>query len=153
MLALPPELAELAVAGLRDVINRSNDGSAIAAVSGMLPSLAQIAAITSDTSMTAEIRVLCRVARRQTPPAISTRSEFETCLIACAAHRSFQAYADLLGEWMEELSQSAMSHKAAFELNYQMQTILYRKPVLWAKLGAAYSLSGCRARVGALRTA
>lgn len=141
MFRVDRELVDAAVAALRDLIQEAALGGPNREVEQLLPHLAHLAGVTRDAELATQVRVLCRVARRQTPPHLDTLTEFEVCLLACAAHEDVQSYRRELASWLEELTYGAASRGATINLELHLQFMAYRDPDLWPHLAPALSLA------------
>lgn len=135
------ELARLAANALQRMAEKGHDPTAIAPVASLLPQLAGVAAVSRDSDLADQVRVLCRVARRQDPPQIKPSSEFEACVMAAAARVEPASYASALSEWLEELCHGPLPRADASHIARCLKLIGYREPTLWPSVAPAYNLA------------
>ena len=145
---LTPETTTMAVDALRRMMVDAHDPTSMEPLSPLIPQLAVVAAVGRDAELADQVRILCRIARRHDPPQITPSIEFQACLGAAAAHRDFESYGRLLGDWLEELCRGVMSVDEAYQLMACLDFLVYRAPRLWPMLAPALNLAKARYQQG-----
>lgn len=146
ILRIPQALTDAAAATVEALIRNSPNADPGEELAGLASHLAQLAATTRHPPLAAQVRTLCRAARRQVPPRIDPLIEFEAAIMASAAHAEPDDYGALLGSWLEELCTESKGAVEAMNLHHHITLMAYRDPTLWGRLAPALALSDAAAK-------
>ena len=98
---------------------------------GILNGLASVAAISRNSSLAGELRILVRRYLRDTEYGISTEEAMRICLVASAAQEELMEWREFAGEWLTELAFSEMEKGEAEVLHSHLIALLHSIPELW----------------------
>ena len=98
---------------------------------GILNGLANVAAISRNSSLAGELRILVRRYLCDTEYGISTEEAMRICLVASAAQKELMEWREFAGEWLTELAFSEMEKGEAEALHSHLIALLHSIPELW----------------------
>ena len=128
---IKPGHAELAARALRLANYRLAKLEDKLQLVGILNGLATVAAISRNSSLAGELRILVRRYLRDTEYGISTEEAMRICLVASAAQEELIEWREFAGEWLTELAFSEMEKGEAEVLHSHLIALLHSIPELW----------------------
>ncbi len=136
--------AELAAKALRLAEYRLANVGDKSKLLGILNGLATVAAVSRNSGLAAELRILIRRYRHDTQYGLSIEEAMRACLVASAAYKDLFEWRKFVGEWLTELAFDKMKTDEGEILLSDLSALLHSVPELW------YSCSRAEAALKAL---
>lgn len=102
-----------------------------------LAGLATVAAVSRNTSLADELRILVRVYRRDAEYALSAQETMRFCLVAAASHSDLDGWVEFVGDWITELAFSKLENDEGTMLHSYLKALCRIVPELWTTCSRA----------------
>ena len=129
--------AELAVKALRGAKYRLLNIESKSKLISTLDGLAAAAAVSRNSALADELRILVRVYRHDAKYALSTEEAMRFCLVAAASRADLDDWADFVGDWLTELAFSDLENDEGAILHSHLKELCRIVPELWATCSRA----------------
>lgn len=129
--------AELAVKALRlcnYILAKLEDKSQLV---NILNGLATVAAVSRNTALANEVRILVRRYHHDPEYGFSVEEAMRMCLVASAARKDFMEWREFAGEWLTELAFGNMNGNEGGVLHSHLSALLHSVPELWVSCAKA----------------
>lgn len=131
------EYAELAARTVKEakyvVSNVKERDEIVAVVTG----LARVCAVTGNSTLMKEVRILSRKYRQDTNIALTVEELIKISLVTCSANREELQWSVAVGEWLAELAFMDITKEEADILYSNIEVLCRLKPGLWQHCGRA----------------
>lgn len=129
--------AELAAKALRlgnyTLANLKNKSQLV----GILNGLAAVAAVSRNSALADELRILVRRYRCDSQYGFSIQEATKMCLVASAARKDLTEWREFAGDWLTELAFSELKGSEGEILNFNLSVLLHVVPELWVSCAKA----------------
>lgn len=98
---------------------------------GILNGLATVAAISRNSALTDELRILVRRYRRDSQFGFSVEDAMRISLVASASRKDIMEWRSVAGDWLTELAFSQFEGNEGEELHSRLSALLHSVPELW----------------------
>ncbi|WP_353254249.1 hypothetical protein [Salinisphaera sp. PC39] len=104
---------------------------------GILNGLATVAAVSRNSALADELRILVRRYRRDPQYGLTIEEAMMICLVASAAREELMEWRGLVGEWLTELAFCDLEGNEGEVLHSHILALLHSVPELWASCARA----------------
>lgn len=104
---------------------------------GILTGLATVAAVSRNSTLADEVRILLRRYRRDSQYGLSIEEAMMTCLLASAAHEDLMKWRKYVGDCLTELAFSDFKDDEGEEFHSHLLALLHSVPELWVSCARA----------------
>ena len=129
--AVNADHAKLAAEIIRKENYRLNNLENELELSGVLNGLAIISAMSRNSTLADDLRILVRRYRHDPQYSLNMEDTVRVCLMASAAHKDLDKWRDFVGEWLTELAFSDLKKEEGELLYLRLLTMLHLVPELW----------------------
>ena len=129
--AVNADHAKLAAEIIRKANYRLNNLENELELSGVLNGLAIISAMSRNSTLADDLRILVRRYRHDPQYPLNMEETVRVCLMASAAHKDLDKWRDFVGEWLTELAFSDLKKEEGELLYSRLLTMLHLVPELW----------------------
>lgn len=104
---------------------------------GILNGLATVSAVSRNTALADELRILVRRYRRDSQYGFSIEEAMRMCLVASAAWEDLMEWREFSGEWLTELAFGKLEGNEGEVLHSHLTALLHSVPELWVSCARA----------------
>lgn len=104
---------------------------------GILNGLATVAAVSRNSALADELRILVRRYRRDSEYGFSIEEAMRICLVACAGREDLMDWRQFAGEWLTELAFGELGGSEGEVLHSHLLALLHSVPELWVSCAKA----------------
>lgn len=104
---------------------------------GILNGLATVAAVSRNSALADELRILVRRYRRDSEYGFSIEEAMRMCLVASASREDLVEWRRFAGEWLTELAFGEISANEGEVLHSRLSALLHSVPELWVSCARA----------------
>jgi len=98
---------------------------------GILNGLALVSAVSRNSALADELRILVRRYRRDTQYGLSTEEAMKMCLVASAARKDLMEWREFAGGWLTELAFGELEGDEGKVFYSHLKALLHSVPELW----------------------
>lgn len=128
---MPAVQAEMAAKALKLGNYRLSNVGDKEQLMGILSGLATVAAVSRNTALSDELRILVRVYRHDPQFRLSIEDSIRICLVSAASHEDLEAWCTFVGDWLTELSFEEFEPQEGAILKSYLLALLSSVPELW----------------------
>jgi len=129
--------ADLAAKALRLANYRLANVEDQAQLFAVLNGLATVAAVTRNSALADELRILVRRYRHDAQYGVSTEEAIRICLVASASREDLMKWRECAGEWLTELAFDEFHGNEGEVLHSRLRSLLHAVPELWVSCARA----------------